>query len=195
DICTGDDACQTGACVGVVIPQAPIVEQAGSKYILVTPVPSGPVPPVAIQVTSPDWPCLNKYVNASGLLVDAPVFRTPDDWGTIPVRGMDIAPSSQYDARVLCGGFVSDPGSITTAIFGDLVGDFVNGAWTPPDGDVDILDLTAVADAFRNKEDRPPLEWTDIAPCTPDRLIDIVDMIWTVDAFKSKPYPCDPPCP
>ena len=41
DICTGDDACETGVCVGTLIAETPLVEGQGSRYLAVTPAPAG----------------------------------------------------------------------------------------------------------------------------------------------------------
>jgi len=62
DICTKEDACLSGLCVGTPIPEAPIVEAEGPKWLGITAQPPGNVPPIALHVTSPDWPCLDKYV-------------------------------------------------------------------------------------------------------------------------------------
>ena len=41
DVCTGDDACLTGACDGTPIPEAPVVTGLGAISIDVTPQPPG----------------------------------------------------------------------------------------------------------------------------------------------------------
>jgi len=64
EVCTGDDMCADGSCVGTAIPLQPIVDQEGPKAISVIPQPIVPVPEVALRVTSPDWPCFVKYVGA-----------------------------------------------------------------------------------------------------------------------------------
>ena len=132
DVCTVQDACLTGVCVGTPIPETPIVESEGGRYISVSPRPAGSVAPVALRLTSPDWPCLTKYVKLNGLLASDPVSLLPDDWGTVFVNGPDIVPGSTYSVVAECGAFASSPSSATTAIWGDTVGFFTGTEWTPP---------------------------------------------------------------
>lgn len=62
DICTGDDACLDGECVGIPIPEPPLVVPEGPRWIGITPLPSGSVAPVALRVTSPTWDCVDNYL-------------------------------------------------------------------------------------------------------------------------------------
>ncbi|MFQ5592480.1 MAG: hypothetical protein ACE5HE_15085, partial [Phycisphaerae bacterium] len=62
DVCTGNDICDGGSCAGTPIAEAPIVVTEGPKSVSVVPQPVTTVPDVALLVTSPDWPCLSKYV-------------------------------------------------------------------------------------------------------------------------------------
>ncbi|UCC29795.1 MAG: hypothetical protein JSU86_16515 [Phycisphaerales bacterium] len=41
----------------------PLVESVGSRYLAITPQPAISPTPVGFLVTSPDWPCLSKYVS------------------------------------------------------------------------------------------------------------------------------------
>ncbi|UCC29175.1 MAG: hypothetical protein JSU86_13345 [Phycisphaerales bacterium] len=197
DICTGNDACDTGVCAGTLIPQASNVEAMGPRYLAVTPQPGGSVAAVALLVTSPDWPCLSKYIDENGRLVTDPVFQFPDDWGTIKAKGVDIVPSSTYNIVAECGEHASPPGSDTTWLWGDVAGRFIDGAWTPGNGVVDIRNFMAVVEGFQQLDTAPPLEWTDLHPCTPepDGVINVTDMTYVVDAFRGFPYPCPVPCP
>jgi hypothetical protein len=195
DICTGDDACLSGVCVGEPIPEAPIVEGVGGRRIQVTPQPPGTPAPVALHLTSPDWTCLDLYISAAGTLGATPVYQIPDDWGTIMVLDEDIVPSSTYVVEAECGTFVSAPGSGTTALWGDVAGEFLVDEWTPPNGVVDFNDITATVDGFKHLTTAPPEEWIDIYPCTPEGVIDFMDIATVTDAFKGYPYPCASPCP
>ncbi|MFQ5590699.1 MAG: hypothetical protein ACE5HE_06035 [Phycisphaerae bacterium] len=65
EICTGADVCFQGGCAGTPIAEQPIVLQEGSRSFSIVAQPVEPVPPVAFLVTSPDWPCLSKYVGAT----------------------------------------------------------------------------------------------------------------------------------
>jgi hypothetical protein len=195
DVCTGDDVCDAGVCIGTPIPEAPIVEAVGSRRIRVTPQPPGTPAPVALRVTSPDWTCIDQYISLAGTLDDPAVFQVPDDWGSILVLDEDIVPSSLYEVVAECGIYSSAPGSASTALWGDIVGDFIAGAWTPPDGVVDFNDITATVDGFQHLATAPSEELTDVHPCIPEGVIDFMDIRWIVDAFLGDPYPCAIPCP
>jgi hypothetical protein len=195
DICTGDDVCLTGVCIGTPIPVAPIVESQGCRNVYVTPEPAGAPSPVALLLTSPDWTCLSLYIGADGSLGTTPVFQVPDDWGTLIITGPEIVPSSTYEIVAECGTYTSPAGSDTTWPWGDVAGPWDGEGWAPGDGIVDVTDFTAIVEAFRHLETAPPQAWTDIYPCTPDGIIDVLDMTYVVDAFKGLPYPCDGPCP
>ena len=193
-------------CVGAPIPQAPLVASLGSRYISVTPQPAGSVAPVALRLTSPDWPCLDKYINTSGLLVTSPFSQVPDAWGTVVVHGADIIPSSTYTIVAECGVYASTTGSAATALWADTVGFYTGTEWTPPDGVVDVIDVMAILDKFQNLATAPPIEWVDLVGvgptgigCDPDQLIDILDAMVAVDAFQGVSYGdstrCPVPCP
>ena len=121
---------------------------------------------------------------------DGPIGKYP-----ILVLDPDIVPSSTYVVVAECGIYVSDPGSGSTALWGDIVGDFIGGAWTPPNGVVDFNDITATVDGFRHVPSAPSEELTDVHPCHPEGVIDFMDIRWIVDAFLGDPYPCAIPCP
>ena len=171
----------------------PTAMAAGCRYVSLTPV-SGP-DPVALLVTSPELACLSKYVNASGRLVDQPVFRLPEEWGTVHVGDAQIAPGTVYTIQTDRGDVLSAAATATTARWGDVVGRLVDGSWMPPDGSVDIPDAMAVIDRFRNLPSAPPLEWADLYPQIPNGTVEILDASMVIDAFRALPYPYDPPCP
>jgi hypothetical protein len=196
DVCTGGDVCESGLCAGTSILQAPLVQQEGSRYIRVTAQPPGSPAPIALRLTSPDWPCVLKYIGADGALVNAPVFQLPSAWGTVLVGGtIEISPDSRYDVVAECGSFTSAVGFARTAIYGDIVGSFVGGAWTAPNGIIDAQDFVAIIEAFEHAATAPPLTRSDLWPCTPDGIIDVQDFVRLVDAFQGDPYPCPVPCP
>ena len=106
------------------------------------------------------------------------------------VRGPEIHPASIYSLSVNdgIGHFV------VMEEWGDTVGSLVDGAWTPPDGTVEILDALAVMERFVNAPGAPPLEWCDLYPEMPDGSIDIIDVLSVLDAFSGLPYPFEAPC-
>ncbi len=107
DLCNGtpDDSLCTGmfACVPflgctAIDSEVPYVTASGSHFISIEPQPSNSIIPVSIFVTSPNWPCLGKYVGPPtavdfdnnrtldgtvATLVDDPLDAarlTPNDW-------------------------------------------------------------------------------------------------------------------
>jgi hypothetical protein len=183
DVCTGSDACDTGVCVGVPIPQAPAVGGLGGLAITVAALPPGSPAPVALHVTSPDWPCLSRYVQLDGSLGDTPVFRLPSEWGTFQVDDQNIVPSSVYEVRAECGAYTSDPGQGMTWLWGDLNND----------GLVSFTDINIAADFYKGIF-RVPFVVANIHPCPPNDFYNYLDINWTVNAYKSFPYPCASPC-
>ena len=135
-------------------------------------------------------------MSPSGTLVNTATFLLPSEWGTLIATSQDIVPSTTYHVVAECGALTTDPGIVTTALWGDVVGVFNVGAgqWTPPNGEVDINDLVAAVEAFEGRETAPPTGTVDLWPCIPDGIIDIVDIVQIVDAFEGTPYPCPPPC-
>lgn len=184
DSCTANDACQAGVCVGIPDLDAPLVEALGSRFLLVTPQPGAAVAEVSLRITSPDWPCLNKFIQPTGALGNTPVFLTPATWGTILVSGQDIIPGTPYDVVAECGTFVSSIGSDTTWLFADMNND----------GRVDFIDIEIITEAFKGLETGVALEVLDVFPCTPDGIIDFLDIQTVVEAFRDFPFPCGEPC-
>ena len=186
DVCTGTDICTTGDCAGTSILEAPIVEAISSRHLRVTPQPPGSPAPVALYVTSPDYPCLSQYVDLNGALVgfNDRVIQLNDDWGTITVQDPDIVPSTTYEVRAECGNFLSAPGVEDTYLWGDVDGN----------GMVNIVDVSYVVDRVKGLPIPFPDEATDLYPCIPDTKINVLDISNTVDALKGFPYPCGLPC-
>ena len=188
DDCTDNDACQSGECVGEVVVQAPLVEMSGSKRIAVTPLPPVSLAPFALNVTSPDWTCLDKFVDVDGTLTDTPVFQLPSEWGTVYVLGEDIVPESTYEVRATCGSFTSMPSSVTTAVWGDIDG---NGIANLADAQLVVLGFQQVFQF--------PLEVLDIWPCVPNGTVNFEDIQQVVLAFQGNEYGafgiCPLPCP
>jgi hypothetical protein len=200
---SGNDACDQGVCAGTPIAEAPLVTAKQPRYLLVTPQPPGDFPAMALRVTSPDYPCLNRYIGANGLLVSSPVFRTPNQWGTVLVRSANIIPNTRYEVVAEDGTFVSEPGAARTSRWGDVVGIFSGGQWTDPDGAVQILDALAVVERFRNAARAPAVYRVDLlgvgatgVDCQPDGRVDLTtDVIADLDAFRGMSYQVSTRCP
>jgi len=187
DICTGDDVCATGICIGTPALVPPIVEGLGSRYLQVTPQDAFAAAPVSLRVTSPDWPCLVGYVDDEGRLVAAPskVSKFPAEWGETLVQDPDIVPSTVYHVEAQCGVYRSAPGIGSTWLWGDLNND----------GNVNAIDVVLIVDKFKELPGAISTEVADIHPCVPNGIINALDVVIEVDAVKEVPYFCSIPCP
>lgn len=182
---------------------------AGSRCISVRPPDTDA--PMALLVRG--WPaeedvsCVWGYVQSEGRLGALPVHQTRDEWGTVTVCDEAIIPSVAYTVE---GEFENggDPSMLAEvcvimASWGDTVGHFADGAWTPPDGMVDFNDITSLVDAFRHLPTAPPTYRADLVgasgtECIPDMNIDFLDISAAVEAFRGHDYwetaSCPPPC-
>ncbi len=180
----------------VLTPQAPVISAVGSRYLAVTPPPGHGS--VALRVESDELPCLSRYIDGAGLLVDDPVFQSSAAWSTVFVGDEDIIPSTTYQVRAdvrlpVEPPNLSEPISTTTWRWGD--GD--------DDDLVDITDIVCTLDGFRDVFNVCLPESVDLQGAVdafvPDRNIDIVDIVAALDAFTGVAYPgplpCIPPAP
>jgi hypothetical protein len=167
----------------------PGVEPMGSRYIRVTP--QGGGGPVALRVTSEQFPCLERYVRLQGAgigrLSDTPQFLTPAQWGTVSIADAEVISGATYSLMAeLAGGGLGLAASGSTMGWGDV---------GPPWGNVDFRDVSGTVDRFKAVSTAPPVARTDFYPAVPDGVIDFRDISATVDAFKGYGYPFGVPCP
>ncbi len=171
--------------------------EQGCRYFAVSRLSRFSTMSVALRVTSPDYPCLGRYVGVTSVLQHARLLRPAADWPeTVYIRGREIVPQTTYIVEIeLSDGSHLAPASATTSRWGDAVGRFVDGQWESSDSRVEITDAVACLDRFRNALTAPPLEWCDLQPEVPDRRVDILDVAYVIDAFRSMPYPFSRPQP
>lgn len=167
----------------------------GPRYLEITPSPAAV--PVALSLGSSDAPCVLKYIDldsdatlaAQGIamLVDAPVYRTPADWGTLHLRGSEIVPGYDY--------------SIQTEVAGQGIVATTPAQRTHHHGDVDangvanFSDIQSVVLGFQG-------QWggsigaVDLAPCVPNGIVNFEDIQQAVFAFQGQAYEavCELPC-
>ena len=184
NVCTGPDTCLDGECDAPFIPEAPIVAAIGPRALDAQAQPIGSPVEQALQVTSPDHTCLLKYVDATGMLTDTPVYQTPDAWDTITVYGREIIPDSTYTIAAECGGDVSDVGTGTTAPWGDIT----------DDGVVNVFDIFCILEGIQSDFTNCTLRQSDIDPCTPNGILNVFDAFAVLSVIQGEPYPCAPPC-
>ncbi|MGB2984359.1 MAG: hypothetical protein WBE26_00635 [Phycisphaerae bacterium] len=133
------------------------------------------------------------------------------DWGllgAVHLYDKAIVPSGTYVIQALgdaCDDTVEDnystPLTVVTSQWGDIVGDFIRGEWSPPDSNIGVLDYAAIVDKFKNLPAAPRKARADIAgepPAgVPDQLANFLDISYAIEAFRGLPYPFDGPsgCP
>lgn len=157
------------------------VSGIGGRYLAIRPA-QGDVG-VALLVTSADWGCLSKYVDAQGRLVASPVFQTGQQWGTTIVGGVDVVPLSRYSVQVDCG-VLSSAVEVTTWRWGDTTGEDV----------VNLEDLLCQLDRFAGLPVSCGLFASDLLEATPDGVVNLSDVLAVQDAFAGLPYPGPTPC-
>lgn len=171
-------------CGFVTIP-APAVVSAGSRYLSVTP--EAGEDPIALRITSPDLPCVIKYVDADGLTVDSPVLRTPAEWGTVLVLGEEIIPEVAYFVEAEDAAFNrSEVAEATTDRWGDAD---LNAL-------VNINDAYLGIKAFQEDFTLVTTQRADIIPCLPNRIANIDDVLRTILIFQGGEFSdlCPVPC-
>jgi len=117
--------------------------------------------------------------------------------GALHVTDDEIIPNAVYDIQMIdCSSDFgneanySDPLTIGTSIWGDLVGDCAVIPCTPPDGIVNVTtDVTAILDKFKNLPGAVMKSRADIDPNLPDWLVNITDVTVCLDAFLGSAYP------
>jgi len=205
--CNGAETCVTGACQpgtppscddGVACtvdscneatdscdhaPCSMTVAASGSRYLAVTP-PAG-VSSVALRVSAAGLACLPQFVDATGRLVAAPVYRSPAAWGTVQVGDREILPATPYTVTALAPGAVPiGSGAATTWVWGNA-----NNA-----DDVNVFDIVCVLDGFGGIFTQCTLQGDDLKSGEPDRTIDLDDILAVLDAFGGLSYPDGNPC-
>ncbi|MCH8053617.1 MAG: hypothetical protein IH895_06115 [Planctomycetes bacterium] len=162
----------------------PTVEATGCRYLTLTP-PAGSAS-IAFEVTSDDWLCVVKFVDANGGLVNDPLFQTPAEWGIVDVSDALIVPDARYNVRAFDGEHLTRRATARTWIWGDA----------DNDGDSDDDDVRLVVDAFHGEFSDLPYQRVDIASCVPNRAIDFDDVTAVINAAAGIPYAavCPDPC-
>lgn len=169
----------------------PVVVVIGSRYLAVTPGPS--IDPVALTIEGDPSDsavnCLTMFVNPFGTLGTAPVYRSPEAWGTVMVGDLEIQPARTYRIWTDCtqskSGLMSDVVEVTMWIWGDTDGN----------QDVEIADILRISNGVQGIFDEGTiLENIDLMPCVPDGLINEADFTAVQEAFAGAAFPCPLPC-
>ena len=170
---------------------------------------SGPVVQ-ALRVRVAAFPTWQKWVGPSdgnniSRLVCMPHYQ---DFGTsmLEVADLDIRPGMTYSVQGIRQGAAlnnesrySPAVAITTVpLWGDVVGVATGTGWTPPNGFVNVNDVTAEVHRFESRPFAPPLSWMDLAESIPNKMINVSDIQRVVLGFgggNNYPYPNPQNCP
>lgn len=140
---------------------------------------------------------------AAGLTCD-PVFL---DWGPIgPLHVFDsaILPNASYNVQAIAetcysaGTMSCSPAlGADTSLYGDLVGECIAGSCTPPNGNRDFNEISAVVDKFLNRPTAPKKSQADVFPDLVDFKIDFGAIPAVVNGSLGLPYQSPTPdiCP
>ncbi len=123
------------------------------------------------------------------------------DWsalGTIHIYDEGIIPGGVYEIREV-GAFctlndpanLSEPLTVGTGPWGDVVGNCITIPCSPPNGTIDVVfDGLAVLDKFRNRARFGVSKArADLEPDLPDQVLNITDVTRVLDAFAGARYP------
>lgn len=154
------------------------------------------------QGSPPDQPGPTSFFS---LLQCDPFYVDWSQFGVVNIHHQNIVPSSIYEIQSISDNCepldessFSEPLTVITSLWGDVVKDCTISPCPPPDGSVDIVtDVTAILDSFRNTPGAPSKSRTDIEPAPLDFKINFTDVTLCLGAFSGAEYPFDPlpfPC-
>lgn len=120
-----------------------------------------------------------------------------DSWPTVVhVGDCRIVPVATYEiAATLNGVFFFEPLTAPTILqpapkyWADVVGEFVETAWTGPNGVVNMDDVMASVQKFLHDPTAPHLTRVDVDGETPNAVLNFTDILQLVQGFKGEPYP------
>lgn len=218
--CAASETCDSmlDHCVDATACPAPTALADGNRYVSITPSPG--LNPVGLAMTPACQPLGAAFVGppsepfSLATLLDqgTTLVLTPDEWGgPVHVTGDNVTPDTDFLVWAVCdrmGEPIFSPAlTVRTAVWGDVTGSFEEGAWTAPNGIVDVTaDIVAILDRFRALPTSLPVHRVDLVglgsggpQCRPDGSIDIVDVTAALDAFGGRdfrpPVGCSIPCP
>ena len=141
--------------------------------------------------------CTPTRADGFALLAPAPepVFQDWSQWSTgVHVTGCAVVPASTYEiVAVTPDGSESAPLIVKTVAqplpkqWGDVVGYFDGTEWTPPNGDVNMDDVTAAIWKFQQPAGPPHFAIVDVAEDL--GFVNFTDIFLLVQAFKGEAYP------
>ena len=200
-------------------PAPPPHDETKNRYVSFAPNSTGPVAFRVEMTASAFFPSSIGLLGWVGEPAEAPeepglwtaglddAAFTSTDWPAIVHIGdCEIVSAATYEIRAVVVGdppVLSEPLVVPTTPaplpkhWGDVVGPMARGAWTSPDGTVNMDDVMAAVQKFMEEPTAPHLTWVDVNPEVPDAIMNFEDIFWIVQGFKAEAYPFPDPssCP
>ena len=137
----------------------------------------------------------------TGAMPPLPGFTPPN--GVVSVTDVESLILTNQGQSTRSAKHYSDDLTLSTIAQGtpqswaDCVGAMEGGAWTAPNGVVNMDDIMAAVQKFRSVETAPHLTWVDIDPEVPNAVLNMADIFQIVQGFKGAAYPFSAPadCP
>ena len=128
------------------------------------------------------------------------------NWSTIDpvyVFGDAIVPGGSYGVQAIhtgCDTAIDSAYSVSlnvaaSAEWGDITGDCSATPCSPPDGQADFIDITAIVYKLKETPGSTHKSRVDLAPGLVDLKVDFLDISSAVGAFRGEAYPFTPPAP
>lgn len=163
----------------------------GCRYLAITPIPQ--THPLALVVrgdaNDPRVSCVDAYVQADGRLAAAPVYLTPEQWGTVLVSDSEILPSTVYRVYADYGQAGAPALSLPTVVQTWRWGDLDNS------GDFGIDDLLCIQNAMSGNFNTCPWHQADLMGFVTNRIVNIDDWASFLGAYGGGMYAGPAPCP
>ncbi len=145
----------------------------------------------------------------AALLQCSPFFADFGAMGTIHMYHEELVPDGIYEVQAIvetCDVSVeqnfSDPSVAFTSLWGDTIKDCTTVPCGPPEGIINIVDVSAILDEFVTAPDSIIKARADLEPGCPDLVINIADALSALAGFQGLGYgfepssedPCDAIC-
>jgi len=165
--------------------ERPVVVVRGSRYVHIAPPPGGET--IALYLTSPDFPCLDRFITVGATLDAQPTYLAPASWPHLYVRAAELLPGATYET-----GVETMTGQRYPAVSFELWG---FGRVADNQGEPSFQDITAIIDVFKGI-DTVTIYQADMHPCLPNGEANFADVTAAVDAFRGESYSvwCSAPC-
>ncbi len=152
-----------------------MMQAAGSRYLAITVTGTDPISIMVSPLNQTQYP---QFVDELGYLGSTPVFRLPQEWGTVYVGDQDVVPDMFYVVTIDSMHWTATA-TATTFRWGD----------TNNDANVNLDDILCILAAFSGQFPVCQFYGTDLMGYTPDRITNLDDILAVLAAFSGTLYP------